>query len=66
MMQACCAGTDAATEAGDGAGGCWLEQAANPSTAIPLVHFLCMANSLPNTPGRITARSERQVNHAQR
>jgi hypothetical protein len=39
-MQACCAGTDAATEAGDGAGGCWLEQAANP-----LVHFLCMANS---------------------
>jgi hypothetical protein len=50
MMQACCAGTDADadTDAGDGAGGCWLEQAANPNTAIPLVHFLCMANSLPN------------------
>jgi hypothetical protein len=48
-MQACCAGTDAATEAGDGAGGCWLEQAANPNTAIPLVHFLCMANSPSST-----------------
>jgi hypothetical protein len=48
MMQACCAGADAAdTPAGDGADGCWLEQAANPSPAITLAHFQCMRTASP-------------------